>query len=101
MTYTQKVVDNLYRVSISNGLKITKSVKTTKTAESGFDIDLFLNALEVSCKNKYIQTKDSKFITFGELIANNKNRFARPSINKSYELDNIIIKGWLLWNYQS
>lgn len=101
LTYTQKVVDNLHRVSISNGLKITKSVKTTKTAESGFDIDLFLNALEVSCKNKYIQTKDSRFISFGEIVANNKIRFARPSINKSYELDNIIIKGWLLWNYQN
>ncbi len=99
--YTKKVVDNLGRVSISNGLKIVKTINTNKTSTNGYDCDLFLNSLENACKQKYIETKDNRFIKFADIILDSKKALSRVSVNKLYELDNIIIKGWLLWNCHS
>lgn len=99
--YTKKVVNNLGRVSISNGLKITKTININKSTTSGFDYDLFLNSLECSCMQKYLETKDEKFIRFVDIIVNGRSSLQKTGINKLYELDNIIIKGWLLWNSQN
>ena len=97
-SYAKKVIDNLHRVSISNGLKISKVVKTTKNADSGFDIDLFLIALEQCSVTKFLQTKDENYARLTEIIIDAKRNIARVSINKLYEMDNLLIKGWLLWN---
>ena len=97
VSFANKVVGNLRRVSLSNALKICKQISLNKTSD-GFDSILFLNSIIIECKNNFIKTRDNKYLEFSKYASNTKHNLSLAYINKNYEFDNFIIKGWSLWN---
>lgn len=100
LSFANKVVENLKRVALSNALKIGKQISLNKNSDS-MDYTLFLNAIMVVCKSKFIETKDIKYLRFSEIASNTKHNLSLSHINNSYEFDDFIIKGWSLWNYKN
>ena len=98
LSFCKKIIDNLPKVTLSNALKIPKKIKYNE-ANDGFDINLFFNTLSHLSFKKFLQTRDVAYQQFCLLISQCKGMILRPSINKLYVLDNLVIKGWQLWNY--
>ena len=98
LSFCKKIVDNLPKVTLSNALKIPKKIKYNEASE-GFDINLFFNTLSHLSFKKFLETRDLGYQRFCLLISQSKGMILRPSINKLYVLDNLVIKGWQLWNY--
>ena len=98
LSFCKTIIDNLPKVTLSNALKIPKKVKYNESVE-GFDINLFFNTLSHLSFKKFLETRDTGYQQFCLLISQCKGMILRPSINKLYVLDNLIIKGWQLWNY--
>lgn len=97
-SFCSKVIENLPKVTLSNALKIPKKVKYNDSVE-GFDINLFLNTLSYLSFKEFLKDRDIGYQKFCLLINQIKAVITKPAINKLYALDNLIIKGWSIWNY--
>lgn len=96
-SYCKKVIENLPKVTLSNALKIPKKVKYNEASE-GYDINLFLNTIQHLSFKEFLKTRDIGYQRFCLYVTEAKGMIIRPAINKLYVLDNLIIKGWNLWN---
>lgn len=98
------IVNNLHRATLSNILKITKTIKTSDKEETdGYPLVVFLNCLQNRLRLKVVdiltpQNLREKYVQFIDIIANNKRNLFSKSVNKSMLVDSILIEAYELWN---
>lgn len=92
-----KLLDNISQITLSNLLKITKKFKINESSE-GMDIPLFINCLQHFLYRKFLDTGEIKYYKFYAETINTKSALRSITTNKLYSIDNLLIKGWKIWN---
>lgn len=92
LSYCNKVICSLYRVSTSNALKSSSSLKF-KATDSGYDLDIYFSALRYCLGNLVLSNSlDVKVASaYYRSLASFQYRFQRSGVNKKALYDMFIL----------
>lgn len=103
---SEKLLTSFKAVSLSNILKSSKQIKTSKN-NGEFDVSILFNVISSSVREKMITNTALPFRNledchaFLEELSELRGKLMIRSINKLFVYDELIIRGYSLWNYQS